>query len=139
MIIPMWIIDTAPLVASLIGLIILFMYWKKLTIKIDNKFFLLILFLLFGFHSLGNALEYSGITSALDPYGDILQILHPLFWGFLLYTLVQEIIEIDRDKAEKNLLNKTKTLERFAKIAVGREKKMIELKKEIRKSKKQKR
>ena len=65
---------------------------------------------LFGFQSFGNALEYLGITAALDSYGDLLQVLQPLFWGFLLYTLIQEIIEIDRDKKEKSLLDKKNSI-----------------------------
>ena len=126
------------LLACVIGLIILIINFRKIAFNQSTKFIIFALILLFGFNAFTNILEYGGITVALDLIGDTSQGLQPLLWGILLYNLVLKIIEKDRKEIEnrifvktKSLERKTKQLERFTKVAVGREEKMIELKKRI--------
>jgi len=134
------------LFACIVGLIMLIINFRKIAFNRSAKFVIFALILLFGFNAFANVLEYGKITVALDLIGDTSQGLQPFLWGILLYDLALGIIEKDRKEIERKiqkknraLEKKTKQLERFARVAVGREEKMIELKKRIVENEREKR
>jgi light-regulated signal transduction histidine kinase (bacteriophytochrome) len=67
-------------------------------------------------YSLCLLFEWSGITSALEPYEDLIGALIPMMWAFLFYVMLQSISEEELKKYKDHLENlvkeRTKKLER---------------------------
>ncbi|MBW6470703.1 MAG: PAS domain S-box protein, partial [Methanosarcinaceae archaeon] len=97
--------DLMNLLVSLTALIILFILWKRALVG-EIKYVLFGLLVLIIFRSLSNVLEWSGITTALDPFEDFVELLEPLWWGFFLYAFLQESAKINLQESK----NKYKTL-----------------------------
>ena len=102
---PVAIFDLISFLAALTSLIILFAFWKRVLPPVA-KFFLVGFFVLIGFHGLSNTLEWSGITTILDPFEDYLEMLEPLFLGFFLYVFLRETA----DQALRESESKYRTL-----------------------------
>jgi len=66
------------LVAAVAGII---RGWKSVLSR-DSMLLLLGIAIASLFHSTSNVLEWSGITAALDPYEDYLQLIEPILWFF---------------------------------------------------------
>lgn len=81
-------------------LFLLLSRWKN-SFSYVIKRILLILIILFIFHSLSNTLEWFYITDALDPYEDYIQILEPILWFFFFAIYIQEMTEKNRKESER--------------------------------------
>lgn len=57
-------------------------------------------------HSLGNTLEWTGLTSVMDPYEDYLQIISPALWTGFFYMFIVES-EMARRKASEERLRES--------------------------------
>ena len=99
------VLDSINLLSSLAALIILFIFWKS-ALWNDTRSILFGLLILIAFRSSSNILEWSGITVALDPFEDFVELLEPLWWGFFLYAFLQETAK----RNIKESKNKYKTL-----------------------------
>ena len=82
------VLDSINLLSSLAALIILFIFWKS-ALWNDTRSVLFGVLILVLFRSLSNVLEWSGITAALDPFEDFVELLEPLWWGFFLYAFLE--------------------------------------------------
>jgi len=81
-------------------LFLLLSRWKNL-FSIVLKRLLLILVILFIFHTVSNILEWLYLVDAADTYGDYFQILIPVLWIFFFITYIQKITEKKRTESEK--------------------------------------
>jgi PAS domain S-box-containing protein len=52
------------------------------------------------FHHVSNILEWGGISSALDPFEDFLELLTPMLWFMLIYSYFKELTTDDLRKSE---------------------------------------
>ena len=103
------IIDLVGLIANLVAITIILIYWKRIFRK-ETKVILLFLLGLVAFHNLSNFLEWSDITTHLDPYSDTLEILEPFVWMLFSYSFIQRTIqkklrngkEVLKEKSEHN-------------------------------------
>lgn len=101
---PIVLFDLIFFIASLTALIILLKSWKR-TIKRDIKLFFAGLLVFTTGYSFCLVLEWSGITKALDPFEDFLGALLPMWWAFLLYALLQEMVNRDQRESEEKYRN----------------------------------
>ena len=99
---PVSVVDLVGFLAVLMALIILWRGWKR-ALGRDAKLLLAGLLALTLFRGFSNVLEWSGITQALDPFEDFIEILEPLLWCFFLYAFLQEIAEWDLRQSEERL------------------------------------
>jgi two-component system cell cycle sensor histidine kinase/response regulator CckA len=88
------IFDFISFLASIAAIIILLRRWNR---AIPNDIKLLILWILglYSFHHFSNILEWGGISRALDPYEDFLDIMTPVLWFFLFYGYFKELTAND--------------------------------------------
>jgi two-component system cell cycle sensor histidine kinase/response regulator CckA len=82
-------LDTATLALSAVALASLIAGWTT-TLTRDARIFLVTFLAVNLFHFTSNALEWGGVSAALDPYEDFVQMLEPLLLVFTVYTLIQE-------------------------------------------------
>ncbi len=95
-------IDFITFLSSAISLLLIFAY-RKHPMKTGSKLILTILILLVLFHSISNLLEWTGISPVLDPFEDVLQVMEPLFWGFLFYSFLQGLKQRELMESELRL------------------------------------
>jgi len=88
-------IDVVTAAACLAAVVILARYWRRRLQK-DVKVALGMLLVVMAFHYGSNALEWCGITDALDPIEDYVEILEPVLWCGFFYIFL-------RGMAERNL------------------------------------
>jgi len=93
-------IDLISLVA-ICAVAILFAIHCRRIIHRDTAWIVAALLFLLLFHHTSNVLEWSGVTSALDPAEDFTGILEPLFWGFLFYSFIQGAIRRNLEEREE--------------------------------------
>lgn len=86
-------LDWLAAAAALVGILLLIRRWRKA--QPQTRSILLGLLLLMLFDSASNALEWSGITAALDDIEDYLELLRPVLWGVLLADLLR--VKVERD------------------------------------------
>ena len=96
--------DLINLFASLTALIILFAFWKYALWR-DAKYVLIGLLVLIIFRSLDSILVSNGFILNIGAIEEFAELLEPLWWGFFLYTSLQEITK--RELLESK--NKLKT------------------------------
>jgi PAS domain S-box-containing protein len=98
---PVLFFDIVSFLTSLIALVILLMGWKRIFQRGTKLVFLgLIVFTMV--YNFCLALEWSGITKAFDTYEDLIGALIPMWWAFVFYSLIQEIMSRDlRQSAEQ--------------------------------------
>lgn len=95
-------IDLAGLVACVAAFIIL-CAGRKGTLVRDVWFPLAALLVLTAFRSLSNALRGLGVTVALEPVADYMQLLEPALWAFLFYAFLQSTVQRGlRQSEERN-------------------------------------
>lgn len=88
--------------ASAVGLVLLFKGWKR-TFRSDTRLLLsglLIFTMAYGFCL---AVEWSGISTALDTLEDFIGALLPMWWAFVLYALSHEISRCDLVESKEKL------------------------------------
>lgn len=95
-------IDFVSFLAILVAFIFLLRGWKH-ALEQDSKFLLTGLFAMTVFQSFSNALEWSGITSALDSLEDFTGILVPMLWIFFLYAFLKNVDIAERKRAKEAL------------------------------------
>ncbi len=97
-------IDLVTFLSSLLALIFI-IFNKKHPFKSSTRIILVVILLLILFHSFSNVLEWSGSTSFLDPYEDVVQVVEPLFWGFLFYSFLQAFKQQELEDSKNRLKN----------------------------------
>ena len=95
-------IDLISFLAVIIALIVLLRGWNR---AFSNDIKLLIVGLLgFSlFHHFSDILEWGGISRALDPFEDFIELLIPILWFLLIYSYIKELTTDDLKKSEKAL------------------------------------
>ena len=87
-------IDFISFLAAIVALIVLLRGWNR-ALPHDIKLLILALLGLTLFHHFSNILEWGGISRALDPYEDFLELLTPMLWFFLFYCYLKELTTDD--------------------------------------------
>ena len=87
-------IDFISFLASIVALIVLLRGWNR-AFPHDIKFLIVALLGLTLFHHFSNILEWGGISRALDPYEDFIELLNPMLWFFLFYSYLKELTTYD--------------------------------------------
>ena len=93
-------LDSINLISSLIALAILFIFWKY-ALWNDTRSLLFGFLVFVIFRSFSNVLEWSGITAALDPLEDFVELLEPLWWGLFLYAFLEGTTTRDMWESKK--------------------------------------
>ncbi len=93
--------DLISLLASLAALAILFAGWRRIPGR-EVKLFIAGLLISNSFYASLLALEWSGITQALDPYEDVIGALIPMWWAFIFYAFILHGRNFDLRKSEEN-------------------------------------
>jgi PAS domain S-box-containing protein len=92
-------IDFISFLAVIVALIFLLRGWNR-TFPHDIKLLIVGLLGLTLFHHVSNILEWGGISSALDPFEDFLELLTPMLWFMLIYSYFKELTTDDLRKSE---------------------------------------
>jgi PAS domain S-box-containing protein len=92
-------IDFISFLAVIVALIFLLRGWNR-TFPHDIKLLIVGLLGLTLFHHVSNILEWGGISSALDPFEDFLELLTPMLWFMLIYSYLKELTTDDLRKSE---------------------------------------
>jgi PAS domain S-box-containing protein len=87
---PLAVFDIIALLATIAALIIL-VQGRQRALQRDSKVLFAGLFTLTMFLNLSNVLEWTGITGALDPFEDFIEILVPVLWFLIFYVFLQEL------------------------------------------------
>ena len=85
-------IDVVTAFACITTVVILARYWRRRLQK-DVKVALGMLLVVMVFHYGSNVLEWCGITDALDPIEDYVEILEPALWGGFFYVFLRGLAE----------------------------------------------
>jgi len=107
---PVAIIDLVSFFGAFISLGLLISGWSR-PFDADVKVMLLAIFSVTIFHGLGNVLEWSNITTALDPIEDYVEILGAMIWIFMFYAFLKEFEIADRLNIETALKSREKELQ----------------------------
>ena len=113
---PVGIVDLVGFLAILTALAIVWRGWKR-ALERDAKSLLAGLLALTLFHSFSNTLEWSGITKALDPLEDNIQVLAPMLWGFFFYAFLQTVEITERKRAEEEVKRRNQEMAALNAIA----------------------
>jgi two-component system cell cycle sensor histidine kinase/response regulator CckA len=92
-------IDFISFLAVMVALIFLLRGWNR-ALPHDTKLLIVGLLGLTLFHHVSNILEWGGISSALDPFEDFLELLTPMLWFMLIYSYLKELTTDDLRKSE---------------------------------------
>ncbi len=92
-------IDFISFLAVIIALIVLLRGWKR-ALPNDIKFLIVGLLGIALFHHFSDILEWGGISRALDPFEDFLELLVPILWFMLIYSYIKELTADDLRKSE---------------------------------------
>jgi PAS domain S-box-containing protein len=103
------IFDLLSLVAISFAIFFLLSGWKQALTR-DTKVMLISLFALIFLHNFSNTLEWSSITSFLDPIEDVFEVLGAIFWIFFFYTFLRDFDLSERLKIEQALQESEHTL-----------------------------
>jgi two-component system cell cycle sensor histidine kinase/response regulator CckA len=92
-------IDFISFLAVIVTLIVLLRGWNQ-ALPHDIKLLIIGLLGLALFHHFSNILEWGGISRALDPFEDFLELLTPMLWFMLIYSYLKELTTDDLRKSE---------------------------------------
>lgn len=106
------VMDFVAFLAIMIAIIILWRGWQR-AFKTDAKLLFAGFLVLSLFHNLSNVLEWSGITAALDPFEDYIQISARILWVFFFYVLLKDVEVAERKRVEEAL---SKSEERYTRL-----------------------
>ncbi len=84
--------DAIALLALLVGAFLL-IRGRRHTLHRDTRWLLAGLLIATMFNTTSNLLEWTGITAALDPFEDYIELLVPALWGSFIYAVLREQIE----------------------------------------------
>jgi PAS domain S-box-containing protein len=99
--------------AAIVALIVLLHGWNR-ALPNDIKLLIVGLLGLTLFHHFSNILEWGGISRALDPYEDFLELLTPMLWFFIFYGYFKELTTDDLRKSQGEL---QESKEKYASLA----------------------
>jgi PAS domain S-box-containing protein len=99
---PVAVVDWLALLAALIGLVVLLRGWANIS-STTLRHTLAGLVLLVLFNGLSNSLQWSGITTAFDPFEDYTQLLIPLLYGLAVYDILRRRVEQDLQETAEQL------------------------------------
>jgi len=85
---PVGVIDLITLFSLVIAASLLILGWRR-ALDSDTRILLAGMLFLTLFHAFSNSLEWLGITAALDPYEDYVQLLEPWLWFAVAYSFLQ--------------------------------------------------
>jgi putative nucleotidyltransferase with HDIG domain len=126
-------LDILALVLTLSALLML-PRWRYIFTRNTQIFFTFIL-ILFVFNHFSNTLEWLGITNMLDAAEDNIEILIPLFWGFAIYSCLQDHSFHELKAAyDSTLIGWTRALELKDKDTEGHSRRVTELSLEMAKA-----
>jgi PAS domain S-box-containing protein len=94
---PLAVFDIIALFATITALTILVRGWQR-SLQRDSKILFSGLFTLTLFLNLSNVLEWTGISAALDPLEDFIEILVPVIWFLIFYVFLQEMVTSELGK-----------------------------------------
>ena len=92
-------IDFISFLAVIVTLIVLLRGWNQ-ALPHDIKLLIIGLLGLALFHHFSNILEWGGVSRALDPFEDFLELLTPMLWFMLIYSYLKELTTDDLRKSE---------------------------------------
>ncbi|MDJ0818755.1 MAG: PAS domain S-box protein [Desulfobacterales bacterium] len=95
-------IDLISFLAVIIALIVLLRGWNR-AFSNDIKLLIVLLLGFSLFHHFSDILEWGGISRALDPFEDFIELLIPILWFLLIYSYIKELTTVDLKKSEKAL------------------------------------
>ena len=95
-------IDFISFLAAIVALIVLLRGWNR-ALPHDIKLLIVVLLGLSLFHHFSNILEWGGVSRALDPYEDFLELLTPMVWFLLFYSYIKELTTDDLRKSQEAL------------------------------------
>ncbi len=95
-------IDLISFLAVIIALIVLLRGWNR-AFSNDIKLLIVLLLGFSLFHHFSDILEWGGISRALDPFEDFIELLIPILWFLLIYSYIKELTTDDLKKSEKAL------------------------------------
>jgi len=81
--------DALALLGTVVSLLLLVFGWRR-TLTRNLRWILVTLLTIWAFHGVSNLLEWTGITSALDPHEDYVELIGPLLWFLFCYVFLQE-------------------------------------------------
>ena len=97
------IVDLVSFLAVIVAIIVLGRGWNR-ALTNEIRLLLLGLLLLAIFHHFSNILEWGEISKALDPFEDFIELMEPMLWFMLIYSLLKELTTHDLRKSEKRLI-----------------------------------
>ncbi len=104
------IVDGITFIFGLCAIFILIRY-RNYSTKASSRIILLTILSLVLFFSFSNMLEWSDVTNVLDQYEDVIQVMEPLFWGFLFYSFIQGFKQQELRESQSCLIEEKKVSE----------------------------
>ena len=96
-------IDFISFLAVIVALIVLGRGWNR-ALPYDIKLLIVGVLGLALFNHFSNILEWGGISKALDPIEDFIEILTPMLWFMLIYSFLKELTTHDLQRSESRLI-----------------------------------
>ena len=116
---PVVIFDFISLLASLSALVVLLTRWKR-ALEHDIKLLLTGLFVCNIFYSFCLVAEWSGLSTTLDPYEDIIGAMLPMWWVFIFYAFLQQIAACDLQQSEEDYRDLFNNADELIQSEIGR-------------------
>ena len=92
-------LDFISFLAVIIALIVVLRGWNR-ALPNDIKLLFVGLLGISLFHHFSDILEWGGISGALDPFEDFVELLIPMLWFMLIYSYIKELTTNDLKKSE---------------------------------------
>jgi PAS domain S-box-containing protein len=101
---PVGVIDLVALFSITVAASLLILGWRR-GLDSDTRILLAGLLFLTLFHAISNSLEWGGITAALDPFEDYVQLLEPGLWFAVAYSFLQHRGRAKLRESQEQLLD----------------------------------
>ena len=101
---PVGVIDLVAFLSTAAAALLLILGWRR-GLDPDTRTLLAGLLFLNLFHAFSNSLEWLGITAALDPFEDYVQLLEPGFWFAIAYSFLQHRGRAKLRESQERLLD----------------------------------
>jgi len=109
------IVDALALLATLAAALFIALAWKNIPRDVAVLFTMILVVVLY--RNLSNLLESAAITNALDTLEDNAEVFLPVFWGFLLYALGQQVDKKARADLTASLAMRNQELQSIVYVA----------------------
>ena len=101
---PVGVIDLVALFSIAAAASLLILGWRR-ALDSDTRILLAGLLFLNLFHAISNSLEWGGVTAALDPFEDYVQLLEPGLWFAVAYSFLQNRGRAELRESREQLLD----------------------------------